>query len=566
MVHPSLHIDEGYYLGATRAILGGDLLLRTYSFDKPFLVALWPIPGVLLFGMNSIGFRLMAWLSYGVSFVLFARVLQKELVSRILSLLVAGVLFAVPTFFVHGVSNFCEPILILCSVLLLYGLSSGASVVFLSRVFFLGVFTKYSFFLYLPLLFPAIARVGIRAFFKPSIPFFAIGLLYSVANPIKFGSLTWFSHFVLDKHQDPFLVRTWNRMFEIFYSLDSVVLSALLMSGAVGWWIRKNPALRSEALLLPGVVVLHFLIYLFMGANFYPRYVVQSLPAVFLLAVRGLVALRGGGFRANLVDPALVIALVPLLISIARVDREPVELDLGLGRELQLYGALANHEGAWVQNAYLWQTAPFSGKSTNTGCVEAACSGRFRAAHPLFEKGYRIAEGKLRRLPLWTGAGERLIREEIWLKANASGVSAQVLEALRLKKTYEVVRLEIEPQQTPESGSIFLPKGIRLLARPLPGKSSLLPEIEIRFTPGIHEFHRGSEFPRPVYQVLARVEDLRIAGKDVLDGVMPLFFGGYSIPLEILPFVYDPSVRYSPLEVRSEGIRILKESVRPSSG
>ncbi len=562
---PSLHIDEGYYLGAARAILEGDFLLRAYSFDKPFLVALWPLPGLLLFGMNPVGFRLMAWLSYGVSFVLFARVLQKELGNRKLALLVAGILFSIPTFFVHGVSNFCEPVLILCSVLLLHGLSAGASVAFLSRIFFLGCFTKYSFFLYFPLLIPSVSRVGIRAFLKPSLAIFGIGFLYSIANPIKFGSLTWFSHFVLDRHQDSFWIRTWKRVFEIFHSLDSTVLAVLLLLGSVFWWVRSRPALRSESMLLPAVVGIHFLIYLFMGANFYPRYVVQSLPAVFLLAVRGLAALRGGGFRANLVDPAFIIALMPLLISIGRVDRVPMERDTALGRELHLYGTLANHEGAWVQNAYLWQTAPYSGKSANSGCLEPSFSGRFRSVYPLFEKGYRLHDGKLRRLPLWTGAPERLIREEVLFKSGVSALATQVIEAMRLKKTYGVFAVEVEPQQPPEPGAIFLPRGVRLIARSLPGKPTLLPEIEIRFTPGIHEFHRESEFPLPMYRLLARVEELRIGGRDLLDGVMPLFFGGYSIPLEVMPFVHDPSIRYSPLELRPEGLRILKESVRPSS-
>jgi len=564
-MNPSLHVDEGYYLGAARTLLDGDIFLRTYSFDKPFMVAIWPLPGMLLFGINSFGFKLTAWLSYGLSFVLFAKVLQKVLGNRVLSDLVAAILFSVPTFFVHGVSNFCEPFLILCSVLLFYGLTTGASIVFLSRVFFLGFFTKYSFALYFPLLLPLVRKVGFRAFLRPSVGILGLALVYWISNPIKFGSLTWFSHFVLDRHDDPFFVRTWKRAVSIFQSLDSKVLSFLLLTGMVGWWSRSKSMFRSESILLPIVVAIHLVIYLFMGAHFYPRYVVQSLPAIFLLAVHGLATVRGGSVRSRLIDPALIIALLVLLVSVARNDRQPVDQDRELGRELHLYGSEANHEGAWVQNAYLWQSAPFGGKSSNEGCLDPVCSERVRTVHPQFEKGYRFQDGKLRRMPLWAGTPSRVSLEEVWLRMSPESLATKVLDALRLKKTYQVGRVDLDSHQVPDSGAIFLPRGIRLLAHPLPGKMLLLPEIEIRFTLGIHEFHQGAGFPRPIYQLLARVEALRIGGVDFLDGVMPLFFGGYVIPIEILPFVYDPKVRFSPIEIRADGVRILKESIRPSS-
>ncbi len=565
LTNPSLHIDEGYYLGASRAILDGDLLLRGYGFDKPFLIALWPIPGILLLGKQALGFRLMALLAYLTSFVVFYQTLRKVLEGRLLALLVAGLLFLTPTFFVHGVSNFCEPYLILCAVLILYGVGRGATDAFLSRVFFLGVFTKFSFVLYLPLLLPRIRKSGIRAFLKPAFPILGLAVLYMISNPIKFGSVTWFTHFVSDQHTESFWVRVLHRASDVFHSLDSVTLTTLLMLAISGWWIWKRPALRSDESLLPAVVGAHLFIFLFMGAKFYPRYVVQSLPAVFLLAAQGLALFRGTGVRARLLEPALIFGLLSLLISIGGHPRTPVDEDRVLGRELHLYGTEANHEGAWVQNAYLWQSAPFGGRARDDGCLTPGCEQAVRTAHPWFENAYVFSDQKLKRGPLYTGSGSRVKREEVPHRESAKTIAQNLLRALRLGRTYEVESLVIEPASNRDSGAWFMESGVRLKAKPKPGKSVPLPPIELRFRVGVHEFHQGRAFPKPIYTLLARVDELKIGSAELTDLILPLFFEGYVLPLGNLPYEYDRAVRYTPLDLGPEGLKLLKETVKPFS-
>ena len=63
-LHPSLHMDESYYINASLRILSGEIFLQNTAFDKPFLTAWLPIPGILLFGENAIGFHFIHFLFY----------------------------------------------------------------------------------------------------------------------------------------------------------------------------------------------------------------------------------------------------------------------------------------------------------------------------------------------------------------------------------------------------------------------------------------------------------------------------------------------------------------------
>ncbi len=558
---PALTIDEGYYLGASRAILQGDWFLRTYSFDKPYLVALWPLPGMLLLGNHPIGFRLVPLLCFAAAMVVFFRTAIKVIQSRILSLLFTATLFFLPLVFAHGVSNLCEPYLILFSCLLLYGHYHERSDSFMSRVFFLGVFTKFSFFLYFPLLLPRIRKTGVKEFLRPSVLILVFGLLYFVANPVKFGPLTWFSHFVSDRHPVSFLKRTIGRVIEVSGALGSYSLFAILLFSAGFGLIRLRAPWSDSRWILTLLVLIHFMTYLFMGAVFYQRYVVQVLPALFMVALWGVAQMRGTRIRAGLLQPLFVLIFLPCAVHILKQARSSIDSEVDLGRELQVYGSEVSHEGAWIQNAYLWKSAPYAGKVWNEGCTAAVCRDRIRVAYPLFENGYLFQGGRIVRLPLYVGPVGNVRVEDIFWNRAPEELGTRLLESLRLKNTYRIEVASIEGGDAGDPNAMFVANSYVFQAVPKEGRPSFLPRLTIRAAPGINEFHQPSSFPRPVFSILMRVHEIRLGEWNATDWVMPLFFQGYVRELEILPYPYFKNVRFSIMRPGPKGIVLRRTTV-----
>ncbi len=566
LFNPSLHIDEGYYLGASRAILDGDILLRSYGFDKPFLIALWPLPGLLLFGKQALGFRLVPFVCYLLALLVFNRLLKRITGARFVAVLGTAMLFFLPIFMVHAISNFCEPYLILLAILLMYGVFSGASTAFLSRIFFLGVFTKYSFLLYLPLLVPRIRKEGSKAFLRPSGWIFVAALIYMVANPNKFASITWFSHFVQDPHAGAWISRVWDRIQLIAGAFGSPTV-LILVAVSIGLFL-KNAKWKSSGELraLPWVLGLHLFVFLFMSANFYQRYVVQVLPVVFVMGAMGVASITEGTVFKRILQFGFAVGSLVAVGFLFHAERKPVAEDLALGRELLLYASEVDHEGAWVQNGYLWQTAPFHSRAIQSGCVGESCTLSFRVAHPLFQNGYEFAGGRLKRSPLWRGDARNLKREVMEIPFQADEIVESLARALHLGKTYYATRIEFEASRAASPGDLFSPTGLRAELSPIPSKSSLFPKLSVRFMVGVHEFHQGGEVvPLPMYRLLVRIEEFRVGDRDFVD-VLPVFFKGHVVEIGVLPYEYLPNVRYSISRVNERSLELVKETVTAISG
>jgi hypothetical protein len=75
-------MDESLFIGSSLNILKGDFLLRDYALDKPFLMAWWPIIGIVLAGANPIGFRLSGIIFSAIGFYFLMLFFEKELAKK----------------------------------------------------------------------------------------------------------------------------------------------------------------------------------------------------------------------------------------------------------------------------------------------------------------------------------------------------------------------------------------------------------------------------------------------------------------------------------------------------
>jgi hypothetical protein len=563
LFEPYIQVDEGYYLGAARRIIQGDLLLQGYSFDKPFLLSLLPIPGMLLFGSQPLGFRVVPFLFHLASGILFVRLLRKVGMTGLFALLLGGALYSLPIMRSHGASALCEPYLNFFSVLLMNAFVSESSTRVLSRVFFLGFFTKFSFALFFPLLFSRIRKEGLSSFLRPALPIFILAFLYMIANPIKFGSITWFNHFFADRHSDPLLSRILSRFSMVVQAFG--VENFLPIAAATFWMIYRRVRFGRHAPVLGTIFLLHLFVFLFMGAAFFQRYVVQVLPLSFLL----LAYLFSGQAGALLDRISLGIKFglsAVLLLGVSRHGVESVafaEEKNEFGRMLSVYGSEINFQGAWVQDDSLWFTAPYRNRNLVTGCTTEECAKEVRASHPLFEKGYQFRAGRIERAPLWTGDPKRLRVSEMEFKLSLSEIGIRALRELRLGKTYEVREVNILPGRTHTASTLFYPQILSIKASPRAGVSPILPDLRVSFELGIHEFHRiNQDFPAPSYRLIGRVVELSVGGREMKDALMPSLFHGYVISLGQIPLEYRKNMRLQVSGLRSEEIQVRREIVQ----
>ena len=213
-LHPSLHMDESLYLGATLKMLHGDPLLTTYWLDKIPWASLLMIPGVMIAGENALGFHLSGLIAATLG-VLVAQRLLWEMLGRSFWSVCAMLFYLfinISQFMVfHHASAFTDPFLLLFLLLSLRSLWLSVAhhnLMLKDRyehrayVFFTAaLLAKFGAFMWAPVLVgywilryqDAWWRVGPRRFLHAGRYLWLLALIFMLANPGKLAPIAWFS-------------------------------------------------------------------------------------------------------------------------------------------------------------------------------------------------------------------------------------------------------------------------------------------------------------------------------------------------------------------------------------
>ena len=584
LVNPTPFMDEGYYLGATHAVLKGDFFLRHYAFDKPFLVAFWPIAGILILGENPLGFKLVSLILYLSSFVLFTGLLQKVAKGWIRNYFLSLALFLLPLMQRYGVSNYCEPYLIFSLIVMVRALADESAdlnrttKVRIMNGFFMGALTKYSMVLWSPMIAmswfvrtPFSWRgfgTKLFDFLKSGRYWIGAAFLFSLTNATKFASISWFSTFSTDVQAKSTLIErigVWTRM--LWNSFEVPVFSALaIVLFLFGFAIAIQKKQRRNLLLFWCPVVIHLGLIIFSGARFYDRYLVIVLPVFFICLSLALKELE---IRTQKVS--LAWSLLPMVGAGYGFTQPKTHIggDPELGRLIYVAKREVDRSSGFLFNQFGWNTAAFFEKTVQFGLTSKEWVAEEGLAVQRLNQFALVNDDQnhpqLLRAPL--RAQSLMKSNELTVDFSIADLPQRVLTQLRLGKSFDVVESSWSPGSSvqvsdfPGWEKLFNGQRFRLKLqskRVYPfqnGKTT----FELIGALGINPIHDLEQaFNQPRYTLLLLVESVWVNGVDRTDSVMPLFFDGYTLRLGVLPTDFradqildQPQVDGQHLKVRS---------------
>jgi hypothetical protein len=543
---PNLFMDEGYYLGATHQVLNGDLFLRNYSFDKPFLLALWPLPGVLLFGENPFGFHFIPTLGFIGAFVLFYKTATTLGSKRVSAFFLSLLLFSLPSLQSLSISNFCEPYILFLTTLILYLVVKKAPLRWISNVFFLGFFTKYSFLSVLPFVLASSAlnagEISLRWIFRYAKEFILagkyllfLGLIYLFLNQVPFKSITWFSVFSTYSTNAPSLSTRFVNWFSLFgeqFTSKPLWLTLLLaiFVGTVASMMKSEKRSYSSLSLLWIAILPAFLILPISAAPLLGRYLLIVLILFFLL----LAHLIG---RSNVIT--ISIAFCGLL-ALYPVKRSPIDSNIVSARNAYEIRNELNRNNVILQDDSLWVTSLFRDRVISSGCTSKKCSDEFQKGTKSQHFQYVFEKSQL----------SRILPDQVMIKDRQidSGLSPDdialgLLGSMRLKKSVKIEDVSFTDSDTAKIPLLYDGSIVKIgvsVEKGLPLFVNHGDRAEISAQLWIHDLHDyPARFNQPRFQLMARFLSFKVKDREIIDFVMPYFFKGYSVPISNLAPVWD---------------------------
>jgi len=560
LFNPMPLMDEGYYLGATHAILRGDWLLHHYNFDKPFLLPFWPILGIGIFGETPLGFHFVPLLCMIGSFFCLSTILETLSGMFLPALLFSLFVMKIPVMTEHWISNFCEPYLLFSLLMMTRHLVLKHSLRQISWWFFIAFFTKISALLWFPLVF---ADAWIRSdysldlrgwlfwlkgFLRESWILIATGLFFSLLNATPFASILWFSGLTNPSSQSSFLGRILDWCVLFFRVLGppplAILLIGLFLTGVVLHCRkpRKTPILL--LFLIPAL--LHFFAFPLSNAILYDRYLVQFLPLflipVFIVGARYFASALGVSVFAFFLIPA--------------AHLEKTEADLQSGRNLYVVREALDRSSVYLNNGDLWNLLPFHDHLFLSGCTSLECVTHDRVGASVFPNHFVFNKGEIWKVPLvWPIDSHRVKSRVVTIPFDQEVFAEGILSELKLGRavTLRSVEWSNHSQPSPEG---FLPFFNQ-------GDLNLITATKKRFL----SFDQGTEltvegklaisriqdvesrFPVPKYRFIFRVDAIRVNQKNWVDEVMPFFFRSYTLPLSVLPLDVQENADISAFQI-----------------
>jgi hypothetical protein len=603
LIYPTLFKDEAFYLGASRAIIGGDLLLTQQGFDKPFLQALLPAIGIALAGDHLIGFRLLGFLAYIAAALVWWRVLTRalggSLRSEILACLMASALFLNPLLLPYAASAMAEPFLLLMlGTMALYWLKEAdASNVEQSLAWdstspstpekgmalslALGIATKQTALFWLPFLLVHRPRTEwkqrLLRFLKMTRWMWGLLLLYFLFNKKKFAVIGLAFHLMSQgsaSASPPQSLWFWTvELQRTTFGLGSLFL--LLIAFAAAQVLRQKGERGEGTALFRGAVIataIHFVVLIVFRAPHYTRYLVIFLPQLALASALSIRLLSRLPSRRVKWLPGFF--AFPLLFFLILPAVRPIEMlnpSRQLGRDLMMIRqevpsqAILQVKGAW------WEFLPYVPEGGRLlTCGEPECWSMQRRGRPLLKDHYAahvVDESKVEiwRAPFVSASARSLncwrvstVRETV--PFTRAEFDTAFLKAIRLGDQFELRDLQIQPQAASEEKPFAFSDftGWRRL-----GSESLVTfrlisqdarlagfSLDLRFRLVVHPV--GGETENGRQNILSlRLEEAKLGDRELTD-LLAAIWRGYTIDLGPIDYYESPSSRVESVEYSPE--------------
>jgi hypothetical protein len=523
---------------------------------------------MVLLGESPLGFRFVAICCYLLAFGLFFKSFEKLTKRILLSWISCVFIFTLPLIEVCGISLFCEPYLLFCLGLVFFGITHVRSQRFIFFVFTAGLMTKYSFLLWSPLLLAdAMINRGLifnvkniaillKNYFVQTRWIYFVWFIFSAANAVKFGSLTWFAGIQEAEKSDWIGLRFWHWIQMISESappfISLLVFALMLVAALLGMreW-RKNQRITA-ILLLP--VFIHFIAFGLSGAPRFSRYLVQFLPLYYLAGFAGIYYLvRNIRWLYFVTCIGLFILIWPSILSPkSAIGGSPL-----LGRQVYTLRHELNRPGAVMHDQYLWVTSGFRDRLKNIPCVTDECFEAERVGYETLPFEYALKDKLLWKIsPFGIHPSEKLTSSTVSIPLSKEMIADFILKKLKLGKAFrvdQILETKAFPAANPAVRPLFDGSEITIIAhslRTIFGVMEIGDELIVKATLGIHDLHENLEpLHSPRYWLLARVDQTSLRGEDLTDLVMAHFFEGYVLPVQVLPihwshqsWIFNPEI------------------------
>lgn len=258
--YPTMYVDESLYVGAALEILNGDILLRNYWFDKPFMQFFWIIPGIIILGSNIVGFSLSGILCSCISFFKIHRIFSNSK-NNILITLTFILFFTNPFHMSYFSSAMAEPFLLISIIFSLHAYflflkTNNREQLAKSYFWFsLGFCVKQAILMLLPMYIGVLLKEKIS--FKrcyDELKFFlirtkyiwALAIIYQVSNKSKFAAITWFSKLTSQKVKHTLFEHFtyWSKTSFLSQRSTLLAIFILIVLSLYAYWIFKK--IKSE--------------------------------------------------------------------------------------------------------------------------------------------------------------------------------------------------------------------------------------------------------------------------------------------------------------------------------
>lgn len=446
LFHPTLHMDESYYIGSSLRILSGDIFLTTYKFDKPFLLSFFPLIGILILGYNAIGFKLMGLVFSLMSIILFIRVISLIWKRTFLSVFLVLGLFCSPLMISHGISAFAEPFLLFFLFLFFFecykadGQSHKAY-----QYFTVALFIKFSAVMWGPVLlgYWLFNRRNllseIKYYFASTKWIWGIGIFFMLTNRSKFAPVSWFGQLYSEKIGGlSFVDRAhfWIDSFaKVFGATSFAFILFLVVLGISVFYFRKyfvSRSLNKELFLIVIPFWLHLIGILFSGSSLYERYLVILLPQLILVFVLALK--KADEIIKNKALAGVFVSILPITLMFISLyaDHRPVGESQQWGRLYHvLHDEFDRKENVLHNINRNWELFPYSlSQLHQTSCGVKDCL--MQADQMMIEGGKQLYLEKIDDFRPVFLSKERL---EIDLPDNLEQDLDHIMKALRFKKS-----------------------------------------------------------------------------------------------------------------------------------
>jgi hypothetical protein len=577
-------MDESLYIAAALRILGGDLILNSFWFDKFFITPVTLAMGILIGGENQIGFRLSALgCSAYATYIITNWILKNTstwMIRISMILLALGVWFSPFMLFYH-VSSFTDSFLLLFLLLFTFQLHRAAlseenrstyerrsyhffavaALFKLSALMWSPVFAGYWF---LTGGFKKVKR-GIIDFLKTSKWWIAAGLAYSLANPEKLAPVLWFKG--LGKGAIPPLgdraivwVEKALRIFPAFWT-SAIFFTLIISLLAFLFWIYRRKSekeFRIVIFMFAMPVTAHVIGLWLSGAATFDRYLYIVLPQMILFFVAGS-NLISSLFKKPWLLPcySFIIGFLGIgLLSFSGISYQYLANQLptqSFGRTVFFVrDALPNH--ATVHNkSLLWYLYPFDRNGTiSKACDRRDCMERERLGREPYGNQYWLSTNddlssvalKLKIPACDSNLCTQIVRE---FRTDIFVSESQIRESLRLKNWAERVEVNLVTQGRLMSDEDWVdipgPEAkILVTTKNLPILGSQTLQINGKIILLNNDF-AAKRFGSGRWTAALEIREMKISGNphNFVD-VTPILYGSYIIPLAPLDLPSDQSM------------------------